>query len=90
MVEWNKTFLGTAALAFFIMQCSGKKELYIGAFLSMTFEDSGWLAAGSLPAIQIAFEDVNNSTDILKDYELKMVLKDTKVSLVLDYTREHN
>ncbi|XP_031556783.1 gamma-aminobutyric acid type B receptor subunit 2-like isoform X2 [Actinia tenebrosa] len=53
-------------------------KLHIGAFLSMSFEDSGWLAAGSLPGIHIAFEDINNSTDILKGYELKLVLKDTR------------
>lgn len=47
--------------------------------MTLSPEDSGWNSAGTLPGIQMAFEDINNSTEILKDYELKMLLKDTKV-----------
>lgn len=62
--------------------CDGKKELWLGAFLTVNISDGGWRSAGILPALQMAVEDVNNRSDILRDYTLKMSWRDTRVSVL--------
>lgn len=49
--------------------------------------DEGWSSAGVIPAIMMALDDVNARDDILRDYELKINLADSKVgnSVVLKY-----
>lgn len=53
-----------------------KVPLYIGGMFSMT---GGWDGSGCLMAAELALEQINNRTDILPDYELKMVWGDTQV-----------
>ncbi|XP_071835096.1 gamma-aminobutyric acid type B receptor subunit 1-like isoform X3 [Apostichopus japonicus] len=52
-----------------------KVPLYIGGMFSMT---GGWDGSGCLMAAELALEQINNRTDILPDYELKMVWGDTQ------------
>ncbi|KAJ8044406.1 Gamma-aminobutyric acid type B receptor subunit 1 [Holothuria leucospilota] len=42
----------------------------------------GWDGSGCLVAAELALEQINNRTDILADYELKMLWNDTQVSLI--------
>ncbi|XP_032222381.2 gamma-aminobutyric acid type B receptor subunit 2 isoform X2 [Nematostella vectensis] len=67
----------TATLTASIANNSTRKKLWIGAFFTVDISDGGWSSAGVLPAVEMAIEDVNNST-ILQDYELHMEWRDTK------------
>ncbi len=59
-------------------QIADKKiTLYISAF----YEGPGgaWDGSGCVPAIEMAFDDINARTDILPQYELRPIWNDTKV-----------
>lgn len=56
-----------------------KIPLYIGGMMSMS---GGWDGSGCLVAAELALEQINNRTDILANYELKMLWNDTQVSLI--------
>lgn len=56
--------------------CSSTIPLYIGGMLSMTV---GWDGTGCLVAAELAMEQINNRSDILQGYELRMASKDTQV-----------
>ena len=58
-----------------------KTDLWLGAFLTVNISAGGWQSAGILPAIEMAVDDVNNSTDILNDYTLKLSWRDTRVRM---------
>ena len=73
--------VGIAVLLFVSCEAA-KKELWIGAFFTVDISDGGWSSAGVLPAVEMALEDVNNSTEILRDYTLKMDWRDTKVGFI--------
>jgi gamma-aminobutyric acid type B receptor len=60
-----------------------KKDLWIGAFLTVDISDGGWSSAGVLPAIEMAIDDVNNNSQILADYDLRMEWRDTKVTCTI-------
>lgn len=51
--------------------------IYIGGFFPM--KDGFWDGSGILPAAEMAITDVNDKTDILVDYELRMVWNNSKV-----------
>lgn len=46
-----------------------------------------WWGAGIPLAIKMAFEDINKRDDILRDYELKLISRDTQV---LDLSKRLN
>ncbi|XP_071835074.1 gamma-aminobutyric acid type B receptor subunit 1-like [Apostichopus japonicus] len=54
---------------------SSKIPLYIGGMMSMT---GGWDGSGCLVSAELALEQINNRSDILPDYELKMVWNDSQ------------
>ncbi|PIK48660.1 putative gamma-aminobutyric acid type B receptor subunit 1 [Apostichopus japonicus] len=54
---------------------SSKIPLYIGGMMSMTV---GWDGSGCLVSAELALEQINNRSDILPDYELKMVWNDSQ------------
>lgn len=55
------------------------KTLLIGGLFDIDTSRGGWNSAGIIPAVQMAFDDINNRTDILKGYRLELVIKDAKV-----------
>ncbi len=59
-----------------------KPEDKIPLYITATYEgpNAGWDASGCVPAIEMAFDDINARTDILKQYELRPIWNDTKVS----------
>ncbi|XP_071835073.1 uncharacterized protein [Apostichopus japonicus] len=54
---------------------SSKIPLYIGGNMQMT---GGWDGSGCLVSAELALEQINNRSDILPDYELKMVWNDSQ------------
>lgn len=61
---------------------TSRKELYIGAFFGVNITD-GWSTAGVISAFEMALHHVNNNPNILTDYELKYVWRDSKVTTQL-------
>ena len=55
-----------------------KRPLYIGSMAPMTGKRAWWGAGISL-AIEMAFEDINVRNDVLRDYRLQLVARDTQV-----------
>lgn len=55
-----------------------KRPLYIGSMAPMTGKKAWW-GAGIPLAIEMAFEDINARNDILKEYRLQLVARDTQV-----------
>ncbi|XP_072048784.1 gamma-aminobutyric acid type B receptor subunit 2-like [Amphiura filiformis] len=57
------------------IRSDGKIPIYLGGF----FSHSGvWDASGILPAVEMALDHINARSDILPEYDLKMVWNDTK------------
>ena len=54
-----------------------KIPLYLGGYFSL---GGIWDGSGILPAVEMALEHINERTDILAEYELKMIWNDTQVS----------
>lgn len=54
--------------------------LQIGGLFGIDTSQGGWNSKGIIPAVEMAFEDINNSTKILQDYKLELLIKDSKVS----------
>ena len=54
-----------------------KIPLYLGGYFSL---GGIWDGSGILPAVEMALEHINERTDILAEYELKMIWNDTRVS----------
>ncbi|XP_072030368.1 gamma-aminobutyric acid type B receptor subunit 1-like [Amphiura filiformis] len=51
--------------------------LYLGGFFSFS---GPWDGSGVLPAVEMALDHINQRTDVLAEYELKMVWNDTQCS----------
>ena len=54
------------------------RPLYIGSMAPMTGRRAWW-GAGIPLAIEMAFEDINKRSDILKEYKLSLIQRDTQV-----------
>lgn len=59
-----------------------ERPLYIGSMAPMTGNRSWW-GAGIPLAMEMAFEDINNRGDVLKEYKLILVQRDTQVRPLL-------
>jgi len=74
-------------------QPSTKVPLYIGSMAPLTGKRSWW-GAGITVAMQMAFEYINNSSDVLPFHELRLLANDTKGEtglgnrILYDYIRE--
>lgn len=55
-----------------------ERPLYVGSMAPMTGNRSWW-GAGIPLAIEMAFEDVNKRSDVLKGYKLILAQRDTQV-----------
>ena len=65
--------------------CQPKETLYIGGLFGLDTSRGGWNSAGIIPAVQMAIDEINNSSGILKDYHLKLLIKDSQVSKTNDF-----
>ena len=61
-----------------------KRELYVGALLELSNHWYENYVNFFVDILEHVFEEVNNRTDILEDYSLKLITKDTEV--IFDYT----
>ncbi|XP_078375007.1 gamma-aminobutyric acid type B receptor subunit 1-like [Oculina patagonica] len=57
---------------------TSKIDLYIGGFFAKNIKDGGWSSAALIPALEMALDHVNNDSNILVDYQLKYVWRDSK------------
>ena len=59
---------------------SCKKDLYIGGFFGVNISENGaWSSAALIPALEMALDHVNNDSNVLVEYQLKYVWRDSKV-----------
>ena len=65
--------------------CQTKETLYVGGLFGLDTSRGGWNSAGIIPAVQMAIDEINNSSDILKDYHLELLIKDSQVGKTNDY-----
>lgn len=60
--------------------CQTKETLYIGGLFGIDTSRGGWNSAGIVPAVQMAIDEINNSSEVLKDYHLELLIKDSQVN----------
>ena len=63
--------------------CQSKETLYIGGLFGLDTTRGGWSSAGIIPAVQMAIDHINNSSEYLKDYHLELLIKDSQVRMNL-------
>jgi len=66
---------------------TSKIDLYIGGFFGKNIKAGAWSSAALIPILEMALDQVNNDSNILVDYNLKYVWRDSKVRGI-DETRE--
>ena len=71
------------AYAFFLLlwptqTCAAKAPIYIGGFFPLSPNKASVPGRALLAAAELALDHVNSS-EILRDYELRMIVKDSKV-----------
>ena len=66
---------------------TSKIDLYIGGFFGKNIKAGAWSSAALIPILEMALDHVNNDSNILVDYNLKYVWRDSKVRGI-DETRE--
>ena len=67
-------------LPLLLSPCSCKKDLYLMGMLPMSGEL--WPGGGAcLPPMEIALQQINERDDILPDYKLNLIWKDTAVNM---------
>lgn len=79
MILWQ--LLSVCLLTHAAQVQSSKSPLYIGSMAPLSGKRAWW-GAGITTAMQMAFEYINNSSDILPWYELKLLANDTKVRIL--------
>ncbi|RDD36248.1 Gamma-aminobutyric acid type B receptor subunit 1, partial [Trichoplax sp. H2] len=60
---------------------SDKIDLYLGGFFPI--DNFEWNASGLLPVSQMAIDDINSRDDILPNYRLNLIVRDTKAVATL-------
>ena len=58
---------------------TSKIDLYIGGFFGKNIKAGAWSSAALIPIVEMALDHVNNDSNILVDYQLKYVWRDSKV-----------
>ncbi|EDV29069.1 uncharacterized protein TRIADDRAFT_52580 [Trichoplax adhaerens] len=59
---------------------NGKKTITITGLIPLTVREGQWNAMGALPAIKMAVQDINESPNILKNYNVNLQWGDTQAS----------
>ena len=59
---------------------TSKYDLYIGGLFDVNITDGGWSTAAVIPVLEMALDHINNNPNILRDYQLKYVWRDSKVT----------
>ena len=58
---------------------SSRIDLVIGGFFGVNITDGGWSTASAIPAFEMALDHVNSDPNVLTNYKLKYVWRDSKV-----------
>ena len=58
---------------------TSKINLYIGGFFGKNIKAGAWSTAALIPILEMALDHINNDSNILVDYQLKYVWRDSKV-----------
>lgn len=58
---------------------SSRIDLVIGGLFGVNITNGGWSTAAAIPAFEMALDHVNNDPNVLTDYKLKFVWRDSKV-----------
>lgn len=61
-----------------------KIDLFIGGFFGVNITEGAWSSAALIPILEMALDHVNNNSNILADYRLKFVWRDSKVTVLSD------
>ena len=70
------------SLVIFSRCCKTKETLYIGGLFGIDTSRGGWNSAGIIPAVQMAIDEINNNSDVLRNYHLELLIKDSQVCKV--------
>ena len=65
------------------LSCKAEDTLYLGGLFGLDTNNGGWNSGGIVPAVQMAIDEINNSSAILKDYRLELLIKDSQVCFKL-------
>ena len=58
---------------------SSRIDLVIGGFFGVNITGGGWSTASAIPAFEMALDHVNSDPNVLTNYRLKYVWRDSKV-----------
>ena len=58
---------------------SSRIDLVIGGFFGVNITDGGWSTASAIPAFEMALDHVNSDPNVLTNYRIKYVWRDSKV-----------
>ena len=80
MASSGIVILSSLAISICILQPGNSQNIpiYLAGFFSFNTEPD---TSGILPAVEMALDHINNNSDVLSGYELKMEWKDIKVTL---------
>ena len=84
-LDSKQTVMAWKRLCFFLLlplissHSKAKETLYIGGLFGIDTSGGGWNSAGIIPAVQMAIDEINSNTEILKDYHLQLLIKDSQV-----------
>ena len=91
-VQWNVSVWAKKALInnknnnTYLQNPSSKKTIYIGGLFGLDTSRGGWNSAVIIPAVQMAFEKINNSSKVLKDFHLELLIKGNSSILMMQVT----
>ena len=78
----SKFFLLTLVVLF-TSTTTGKHPLYVGGLLELSTNWYHKYVNFFVHIFEYAFEEIENRTDILADYSLKLISKDTQVNILV-------
>ena len=81
-MNMNKIVLIYCVTSFMVRVAPERQVLHVGVLLEMTNHWYGEYVNFFVNIIEHVFEEVENRTDILADYSLKLITKDTQVNII--------
>ena len=78
------------SFAMFVALVTCRQPLYVGSLLKLTNHWASKYANAFATIWEFAFEEIGNRTDILADYSLHLVIKDTQVIIIIINNTNNN
>ena len=76
----TKGILFITCMCCLCVSSTGKHTLYVGALLELTNHWYAEYTSFFITILEHAFEEIEQRTDLLADYSLQLITKDTQVS----------